>query len=128
MQRRTALVIATVAVSAPLLAVSGLAVAADHVRLGPGTTETTQVGSTGGQASERSGTSAPADNSSPDSGSSYDNGSAPRAEDYGDDDCAFESDHGTELHSDDCAPSATVEPGSHHDDDGYDDDDAYEDD
>jgi hypothetical protein len=127
MQRRTALVIATVAVSAPLLAVSGLAVAADHVRLGPGTTETTQVGSPGGQASERSGTSAPADNSSPDSGSSYHNGVAPGAEEHGDDDCAFDSDHGTDLDSD-CASRATADPGSHHDDDAYDDDDAYEDD
>lgn len=116
MQRRTALVIATVAVSAPLLAVGGLAVSADHVRLGPGTTNTTQVGSTGGPAGERSGAPAQADSSSPDTGSSYDDG---------DDGCALESDDRTELHTD-CAPSATIEPGSHHDD-AYD-DDAYDDD
>ena len=129
MQRRTALVIAAVAVSAPLLTVGGLAVAADHVRLGPGTTETTQIGSTGGQAGERSGAPAQADNSSPDSGSSYYNGVAPWAEDHGGDNCAFESDRGTELAiANDCAPRATADPGSHHDDDAYDDDDAYEDD
>jgi hypothetical protein len=127
MQRQTALVVAAVAVSAPLLAVGGLAVAADHVHLGPATTETTQVGSTGGQAGGRSGTPAQADNSWQDTGSSSQNGGTPRAEDYWDDDCAFESDHGTELHSDDCAFSATAEPGSHHDDDAYE-DETYDDD
>jgi hypothetical protein len=127
MQRQTALVVAAVAVSAPLLAVGGLAMAADHVRLGPATTGTTQVGSTSGQGGGRSGTPAQADNSSQDTASSSQNGVTSQAENYWDDDCAFESDHGTELHSDDCAPSAIAEPGSHHDDDAYE-DETYDDD
>jgi hypothetical protein len=122
MQRRTALVIATVAVSVPLLTVGGLAVAADHIRLGPGTTATTHIGSTSGEAGERAGTSPGADNSTPNSGSSSYNGLGQGADDYGDD-CAFESDRGTDP-DDDCAPGATAHPDSHHDDD----DDAYEDD
>jgi hypothetical protein len=121
MQRRTALVIATVAVSVPLLTVGGLAVAADHIRLGPGTTATTQIGSTGGQAGERAGTSPDADSTS-NGGSSFSNDGAQGADDYGDDDCAFGSDGGTDP-DDDCAPGATADPGSHHDDDdGFEDD------
>lgn len=122
MNRRMALVVAAAAASIPLLAVGGLALAADHAR--PGTSETTVVGTAGGEAAEPS-TGPAMDPTAP---ARQDDGDREGAsvvdeDDDGDDtdgrDCDREADDRAESNSA-CTPPYGID--DHDDDDGADDD------
>jgi hypothetical protein len=119
MHRRRALIVAAAAVSVPLLAVGGLALAAEHAR--PGTSETTLVGTAGDDAQERP--AASEDGQAPVPDATDEDRDDPTSVDddrVGDD---SSDDRGCDLEADDPAESESMcgTDAEDHDDAGWDD-------
>jgi hypothetical protein len=132
MQRRMALAVATAALSVPLLAVGGLAIAADHVR--PDRPASSQLGDDRGAGTEQGGAAAQLGTPAPAPTDDRMSGGGDRDDDHGTavphaDDST--DDHGCDDYADDDGYSddsdsgsgCTASPGHHDDhDDHYDDD------